>query len=380
MYVEVAVNLPPVRGTFDYHLPPNLRTSIRPGHLVTAPFGRRRVQGVVIRTKKQPSVPETRPIDELLDPKPVMSLQQIELADWMADYYHAPLIESLNLMIPAGLSQQADSIYRLMDESAVGESDLQDRIISLLKSRGDLRGRQIGRSLQRRRWQPSIEALVRKGVVERSSILDPPRVRPKTVRIVRLAVSPAEARSQYDQLGRPGAEAIKRRQAMLETLISETDPIEVTWLYAEHNAKSYDLDLLQERGLISIGEREVIRDPVEEIEFVPTQAPSLTADQAEVWERIAGSLRNKDGSGPRPFLLHGVTGSGKTEMYLRAVEETLSQGHSAIVLVPEIALTPQTIRRFLARFPDEVGLSHSQLSEGERFDTWRRCRDGEIKV
>ncbi|MGD8634275.1 MAG: primosomal protein N', partial [Anaerolineales bacterium] len=171
-----------------------------------------------------------------------------------------------------------------------------------------------------------------------------------------------------------------RRQAMLETLISETDPIEVTWLYAEHNAKSYDLDLLQERGLINIGEREVIRDPVEEIEFVPTQAPSLTADQAEVWERIAGSLRNKDGSGPRPFLLHGVTGSGKTEMYLRAVEETLSQGHSAIVLVPEIALTPQTIRRFLARFPDEVGLSHSQLSEGERFDTWRRCRDGEIKV
>jgi primosomal protein N' (replication factor Y) len=380
IYVEVAVNLPPVRGTFDYHLPPELRQAIQPGHLVTAPFGRRKVQGVVIRSKPKPSVPETRPVDELVDPHPVMSTQQIELAEWMSTYYHAPFIETLNLMIPPGLSQQADSLYHLLDENAEGESDLQSQIISLLKRRGDLRGRQLRRALSRRRWQPAVEALVRKEVVHRTSVLDAPQVRPKTVRTARLAVSPAEARSYYDELGRPGADTVKRRQAILETLIAKSTPLEVTWLYAEHDAKSYDLDLLEERGLISIGEREVIRDPIESIEYVPAEAPNLTPDQAKVWREIELALQKKDQARSHEFLLHGVTGSGKTEIYLRAVEETLARDRTAIVLVPEIALTPQTIRRFLARFPDEIGLSHSQLSDGERYDTWRRCREGDIKV
>ncbi len=380
IYVEVAVNLPPVRGTFDYHLPPELRQSVQPGHLVTAPFGRRKVQGVVIRRKQKPSVPETRAIDELVDPTPVMSADQIELAHWMADYYHSPLIESLNLMIPPGLSQQADSVYHLEDDNAQGESDLQDQIISMLRRRGDLRGRQLARSLARRRWQAAIDALVRKDMVSRRSVLDEPRVRPKTVRTVRLSVSPEEARAQYDQLGRPGAGTIERRKAILETLISESAPLEVGWLYAEHDAKPYDLDLLEEHGLVSIGEREVIRDPIEAIDFVLREAPTLTPDQAAVWNKIEAALQDRSGMGSGEFLLHGVTGSGKTEMYLRAVEQALVQGRSAVVLVPEIALTPQTIRRFLARFPDEVGLSHSQLSDGERFDTWRRCRAGEIKV
>ena len=379
-YVEVAVNLPPVRGTFDYHLPPELRKVVQPGHLVTAPFGRRKVQGVVIRKKRKPSVPETRPIDALVDPDPVMSTQQIDLADWIADYYHAPIIESLNLMVPPGLSQQADSVYHLEDQSAAGESEIQDRILSLLKDRGDLRGRQLGRALSRRRWQPAVEALVRRGIVKRTSVLDAPTVRPKTVRTVRLAVSPEQARAQYDQLGRPGAGAIERRQAMVETLISEGEALEIRQLTVQHDVKSYDLDLLEDRGLIALGEREVIRDPIESIEYVPAQAPSLTPDQQSVWARIEQALQAEAGSGTPEFLLHGVTGSGKTEIYLRAVEQTLANGRSAIVLVPEIALTPQTIRRFLARFPDDVGLNHSQLSDGERFDTWRRCREGEIKV
>lgn len=380
MYVEVAVNLPPVRGTFDYHLPPELRGSVLPGHLVTAPFGRRKVQGVVVRTLQQPSVPETRPIDGLLDPEPVMSPEQIELARWISDYYLTPLIESLTLMIPPGLSQQADSLYQLQNPEAQGDSELQSQIISLLKRRGDLRGRQLGRALSRRNWQPAADALVRKEIVSRTSVLDDPGVRPKTVRTVRLAVTPDRARAQYDQLGRPGAQAIKRRQAIMETLISEARPLEVTWLYAEHNAKSYDLDLLEDRGLISLGETEIVRDPIEAIEFVAAEAPTLTPDQKSVWSKIEHALQSDDRSEMPGFLLHGVTGSGKTEMYLRAVERTLDRGQSALILVPEIALTPQTIRRFLARFPDQVGLSHSQLSDGERYDTWRRCRSGEIKV
>lgn len=380
MYIEVAVNLPPVRGTFDYHLPPRLRQSVQPGHLVTAPFGHRKVQGVVVRHLQQPSVPETRPIDELLDPEPVLTAHQIELAVWMSVYYRTPLIESLTLMMPPGLSQQADSLYRLEDSEADGDSPLQQGILSLLNERGELRGRQIGRALPRRNWQAAAEALVRRGIVSRSSVLDAPRVRPKTIRTVRLALSPEQARARYDQLGRAGGQALARRRAMIETLIARGDAIEVGDLYEQHGGRSYDLNRLEEQGLITIESQEVIRDPVDEIDFIPSTAPPLTSDQMAVWVEIERSIRSTAEAGQQGFLIHGVTGSGKTEIYLRAVDETLAHDRTAIVLVPEIALTPQTIRRFLARFSEQVGLSHSQLSDGERYDTWRRCRSGEIKV
>jgi primosomal protein N' (replication factor Y) len=163
-------------------------------------------------------------------------------------------------------------------------------------------------------------------------------------------------------------------------LIQEGEPVEVQWLYAECGAKLSDLRYLEERNLISLSEAEVWRDPLESIDFVPSTPPRLTSDQANAWEVIQKTVRKAATESVTPFLLHGVTGSGKTEIYLRAVSETLTLGRRAIVLVPEIALTPQTVRRFLARFPGQVGLLHSQLSDGERYDTWRRCRAGTLGV
>jgi primosomal protein N' (replication factor Y) len=139
--------------------------------------------------------------------------------------------------------------------------------------------------------------------------------------------------------------------------------------------------MLEDREIIALSEAEVWRDPLEEIDYVPSIPPALTRDQDLVWSKISPSIKASSGGKPiPPYVLHGVTGSGKTEIYMRAVHETLGMGRRAILLVPEIALTPQTIRRFLARFPGQVGLSHSQLSAGERYDTWRRCRAGQIDI
>src|SRR5690606_28713297 len=130
--------------------------------------------------------------------------------------------------------------------------------------------------------------------------------------------------------------------------------------------------------LIALGEQEVFRDPLADRTFIPDTPPHLTPHQAAAWRTIEESLQ---GEGmPRPILLHGVTGSGKTELYLRAVEEVIRQGRSATILVPEIALTPQTVRRFGARFPGRMGLIHSGLSVGERYDTWRRARNGQLDL
>jgi primosomal protein N' (replication factor Y) len=380
MYVEVAVNLPPVRGTFDYHLPPSLRGNVVPGSLVIIPFGRRRVQGVVIHTPDKPAVEKTRPVEKLVDPRPVVTRKQIQLAFWLSKETYSPLIDCLTIMIPPGLSQQADTLYSLLDPEHAGESTTEERLIRLLEKRGPLRGRQIARALPHHNWRRAAEKLQRRGAIEQESFLPRPRARARRVRTARLAVPPDQARRAFDDLGRPGFDALQRRRVVLEKLIEKGEPQEVGWLYAQSDGNISDLRYLEERGLIVLGEAELWRDPTESIDYVPVEPPLLTSDQAAVWEPIHAAIEDLEGNHTPPFLLHGVTGSGKTEIYLRAVAQTLARRLSAIVLVPEIALTPQTVRRFLARFPGRVGLVHSQLSEGERYDTWRRSRSGQIDV
>ncbi|HZU86019.1 MAG TPA: primosomal protein N', partial [Anaerolineaceae bacterium] len=134
-------------------------------------------------------------------------------------------------------------------------------------------------------------------------------------------------------------------------------------------------------GLVILAETEIWRDPLSKIEVTQQQPPVLTPEQQGAWLTLRDGLHaSAAGQETQPFLLHGVTGSGKTEIYLRAVSETLAVGRQAIILVPEIALTPQTVRRFMARFPGRVGLVHSRLSPGERYDTWRRARAGQLSV
>jgi primosomal protein N' (replication factor Y) len=376
-FAEVAINLPQVRGTFDYHLPPHLRERIALGHLVTVPFGRQRTQGVVVKLPDSPAVPETKAVESLVDPFPVLTPAQIELAAWVAKTYHAGLIDALTLMLPPGLSQQADSVLRLIDTPLQAKNPMQQKVISLLQNRGELRSRQIAHAFPRQGWKAAVQALVRQGVLERESILDPPQVRPKHIRNARLQASPELARERVAKIGNPGSKAYSRRQGIIETLIAEGEAIEVSWLYAEHAASLADLRKLEAEGLIALSEAEVWRDPLEEVEFVPALPPRLTKDQQAVWLPLAEAIR---AGAYAAFLLHGITGSGKTELYLRSVAETLESGRTAIVMVPEIALTPQTVRRFVARFPGQVGLIHSELSAGERFDTWRRCRAGDLRI
>ena len=219
------------------------------------------------------------------------------------------------------------------------------------------------------------------GMITSQSVLPPPVMRPRRVRTVQLACSPETARQALPSLGNQGSAALTRRQAIIEFLINEPGPVNVPWVYAETGGNAADLTNLAEQGLLQLGEAEAWRDPLANLEFVAAEQPSLTSDQQSVYRIIETGLRaSAQGETVPPFLLHGVTGSGKTEIYLRAVSETLNAGRSAILLVPEIAMTPQTIRRVMARFPGRVGLIHSRLSEGERYDTWMRARLGQLDI
>ena len=382
-FCEVAVNVPQVRGVFHYHLPQELEEQVQPGHLVEVPFGGQTVQGVVLRAIDKPAVHETRPVLCLVDAETVLTPAQIALAEKISEQTLAPLADCIELMLPAGLAQQADVLYTLVKPATVTSTDAltpaQRSLLALLKRRGPLRGRQIDHALSHLNWRDAARQLTRRGILQSRSVLPPPSVQPKRVRTAQIAQSPEAIAAAIPGLGRSPVR--ERREAMLRFLLREPGQVDVTWVYAESGGNLADLHYLAERGLVSLGESEVWRDSLAGLDFVPSQPPPLIEDQRIVWEQIRADIQQIPGGENRlPILLHGVTGSGKTEIYLRAVAETIRLGRQAIVLVPEIALTPQTVRRFLARFPGQVGVMHSRLSPGERYDTWRRARLGKIAI
>ena len=383
VYVEVAINLPRISDSYHYHLPPELVGSVRPGSLVIVPFGSQRVQGVVLKFIETPEVADTRPVEALVDKKPALTHELMSLAEWMAHETLSSLGSCIDLMLPPGLSQRTDTMVHLNDDVEIdlsGLSPIEKRIVGMLEERGDLRGRQIDAAIRHLDWRGTLRKLAREGIVQTRAILPEPRVRPKTVRKVGLEIDPDELENFEGSLSRV-QKVHKRRIRILELLAEEPGLVEPGWIYDRTGARNYDLTALEEDGLIRIVDVQVWRDPLEEINFIQANPPELTHDQQRVWERIHAALKDvQQDPPPAPFLLHGVTGSGKTEIYLRAVRETLSSGKRAIILVPEISLTPQTVNRFLSRFPGRVGVVHSQLSEGERYDTWRRARDGELSI
>ena len=375
---RIAVNVPQVSGVFDYNVPVTLQARLGVGSLVTVPFGKQTVQGIVVDLPNESAVAELKEVSSLLDDVPVLTPQQIELANWISTQYLSSLSACLELMLPPGLAKQSDLLLHLVEEPVDEQlAPLQTRILSLLKKRGDLRGRQLDRALPNSDWRKSLPGLVKMGVVVSRSILQEPTIKAKTESSLQLLKLPG-AQEELRLLGKPGSGSFERRQGVLNLLQKESSALHVPFVRAETGATAADLRLLEQTGFIEISLVEVQRDPLFNYSTPSQEIPQLTPEQNEVVSLLEQQL---SGQSPRkPILLQGVTSSGKTEVYLRAVEETLRHGAQAIVLVPEISLTPQTVQRFTARFPGRVALIHSRLSDGERYDTWRRIRSGQASV
>ena len=378
-FVQIVVNVPAVSGIFDYSIPDSLLGSIGVGHLVIAPFGKQTVQGVVFRFIDQSSVPEVKEILALVDSAPVMTPAQIALAEAMAEATFSSLASAVSLFLPVGLSQEADVNYHLRNpDYEEASSRVASRLINLLKESGSLRGRQIDAHFRKVDWRKVATYLVKKGMLESKSVLPPARVRSKYIKTAQLAVPPEVLETEIDNLGKTEGTQTRRKKA-LQFLLQVKDAVNVSWVYAESGSNLADLQELEERGLIRLFETEIFRDPLEKTStpvdrYTSKEEIELTAEQNAALQEITHAISSLESN--QPFLLQGVTGSGKTEIYLRATEEAIRRGKQAIILVPEIALTPQTVHRFLSRFPGQVGLVHSKLSEGERYDTWRRARAG----
>lgn len=412
LYAEIALNQGGARQTYHYSVPDTIRPIVV-GQLVEVNFGTARAAGIVINLTENSPVPRTKPILSRLDLDPVVTPEQIELARWMSEHTLTSLGACLWLMLPGGVTRSGDRLYTLIsvpaspsevpeqqaeqipliaaveandpsisntasplaERTAEAESKtLAEQVIALLQERGPLRGAQIDHALPKTNWKRAIAPLLESGAIKREAILNPPTVGARYARTVSLAIPP----ERFDQVVaelklKPGS----GRAKVLNFLRDEPEPINAQSLIEQTKTNSGVLKRLADKGLITFGLADTWRDPLAGKEFVAVDPPPLTPDQAACWQAIRGSIEKRDG---QVFLLHGVTGSGKTELYLQAIDLALAQGRRAIALVPEIALVPQTVRRFMARFRERVALVHSDLTPGEQFDTWRRARAGDIDV
>jgi primosomal protein N' (replication factor Y) (superfamily II helicase) len=377
-YAEVAVNRD-VHGTFHYHIPDEFAARLLPGHLVRVGFGTAMEAGIVvdIHNTLPPDLQDiqTKPILELLDPNPVMTDEHLELAQWMSEAYLTPLGACLWLMLPPGLTGSSRKLVHLLDEAAEGSTESQTEILALLREKSPRPVNDIEKQVSIKTVGRVLRDLEQQGIIHVESVLAPASVSTKTVRTVIRTMPEDEILDALSRL----KSAHKQREVF--AYIARFDyPSDVSDIYDATNSNLGDLRNLELKGLIQFGERIIFRDSLADKDFVAGQPLQLSVEQREVWARIHPTLQVTAPTPSSKFLLHGVTGSGKTEIYLYAIAETLRQGRQAIFLVPEIALTPQTIRRVAERFPGKVAIIHGSLTTGERHDTRQRARRGEIGV
>ncbi|MBA7569721.1 MAG: primosomal protein N' [Dehalococcoidia bacterium] len=374
-YAEVSVNSPIAqRRTFSYAIPPHLEINV--GQAVWVPFGDKRLQGIVLELSPHPEVEETREIIGVIEPRPLLSPQQVSLARWISEYYLSPLFDAVALMLPPGFERRTITFISPtpppdgFDSSALNAE--QKQALELIREKGKLSLGQLGKTLGRKKAQSIVSQLVNKGLAAKSYELEKIRVKPKMVPYLSLAVAKTEAEKEAANLSKAPKQA-----SLLEYLARQNEP--VPWAEARENTKcsKATADALVKKGLAGFQEVEVRREPISYKDIVPSPPLTLTSAQKSAFEAIKSGLA---GGKAQTFLLHGVTGSGKTEVYLQALAETVKLDKKAIVLVPEIALTPQTIERFAARFPHRVAVLHSKLSLGEQFDEWQRIRKGDFDV
>ena len=381
--IRVLLNTPAKAGLFDYTVPPELAGQMRPGLMVVVPFNRSVHQAVVWAVNVTPEVKKLLPIQEIADPLPVMTEAQMRLAEKISERFLAPLYECVNVLLTDKVRRISNPVYRLLRQDMTFQTSLtqssdrdKDSLLELfIKNQGELDEALLNRTFGKNSWQKQMYALMRTGAVRKSLRLDSGGPAPKFESTAALAADIPDISgltlSRYHQVN-------ERRKAVLIYLREHGMEVFQAEVLGETGAKREDLNALEKQGLLTLQQREVWRSHRHYMQEGPEKPVDLTPEQTAACEAIVKGLQ---ANGPaEPVLLHGVTGSGKTEVYLRAAAEALRKGKQVLMLVPEIALTPQILARFERRFPGLVGVYHSRLGEGERYDTWRRGRNGEFRV
>ena len=377
--VKVAVSAAPysIDKPYSYLVPESLAAAAVPGVRVMVPFGRgnKESEGLILARVQEPKLPGSKAIRQILDPEPVLDKAGIDLALWMRGRYFCTVFEAVKTILPAGLWYGLREIWSLAMEPEAARSAAVGipgawQVLDLLEKQGGKADIRVLRDALGDGAEKPLKAM-KKAEILACETDAKRKIADKSHRMVELAVNTEDAYA----LTEPKRRSAPARYEVVNFLATagRTPAAEVSY-YTGASART--LKTMEKAGLIAFSEEEELRVPsLDDVE--PGPEIVLNEEQQRAFEEILGRVQ---AAKPSVTLLHGVTGSGKTQVYLRLVQETLALGKTAMVLVPEIVLTPQMMRKFSSYFGSRVAMLHSSLKMTERYDQWKRIRRGEVDV
>ena len=377
--VKVAVSAAPysIDKPYSYLVPDALAAAAVPGVRVMVPFGRgnKESEGLILARVQEPKLPGSKAIRQVLDPEPVLDKAGIDLALWMRGRYFCTVFEAVKTILPAGLWYGLREIWSLAMEPETARSTAVGipgawQVLDLLEKQGGKADIRVLRDVLGDGAEKPLKAM-KKAEILTCETDAKRKIADKSHRMVELAVNTEDAYA----LTEPKRRSAPARYEVVNFLATagRTPAAEVSYYTG---ASSRTLKTMEKAGLIAFSEEEELRVPsLDDVE--PGPEIVLNEEQQRAFEEILGRVQ---AAKPSVTLLHGVTGSGKTQVYLRLVQETLALGKTAMVLVPEIVLTPQMMRKFSSYFGSRVAMLHSSLKMTERYDQWKRIRRGEVDV
>ncbi|MEC1749296.1 primosomal protein N' [Bacillus mojavensis] len=365
--VIVDVSTKNIDRPFDYKIPDHLKGMIKTGMRVIVPFGPRKIQGFVTAVKDTSDLSgkSVKEVEDLLDLTPVLTEELMNLSSWLSDKTLSFKITALQAMLPAALKAKYEKELKIAEGADIPPQV--ERLFSETKSLlySDIPDHDTLKIIQKQVQKGHIDVTYK--VAQKAN--------KKMVRYIQANAGKDELSKQAEGLSRQAA----KQQAILHFFMTETEgaKIPAADLCKKTDASSATIKTLIQKGLLKETYEEVYRDPYQDKMFKKTEPLPLTDEQSAAFQPIRRALDNNK---HQVFLLHGVTGSGKTEVYLQSIEKVLAKGKEAIVLVPEISLTPQMVHRFKGRFGSQVAVMHSGLSTGEKYDEWRKIHRKEVRL
>ncbi|WP_431794376.1 primosomal protein N' [Bacillus altitudinis] len=363
--VIVDVTTKAIDRPFDYRVPDRFKGLVKAGMRVVVPFGPRKIQGFVTKIKEETDVQSgnIKDIVDLFDLSPVLTDELLELSHWLTEKTLSYHITALQSMLPAAMKAKYEKEIQVLSAEELPQSlkELFGQQESILYA--DIPPEQL-KPIQKHVQKGHLE--VRYHVSQKSG--------KKKVRTLQIAVTKEKLEEKQKQLKK---NAVKQKALLTFLFQANETTFLAKDLQQQTGASSQTIKALIQEGLLTESYEEIYRDPYRDREFTPSTPLDLTTEQAEAAKPIHQAVSDEK---HETFLLHGVTGSGKTEIYLQTIDHVLQKGKEAIVLVPEISLTPQMVQRFKERFGSNVAVLHSGLSTGEKYDEWRKIHRKEVKL
>lgn len=349
---------------FFYAIPDSLAFTLKVGHAVEVPFGHGTKTGIVTGFTDETAEYELKSIKNIKFAEPLVDEKNIELASFMQRQYIASLYECLRLMCPPGVFGSSDQKIRLLKDDVKMKNSTSERILAYLSAEG---GEATLSALKREFGNEAVKAL--RALKEKNIVAAESFDKNRATALKR----------KYASINESGREAklSNRARAQIKALeILKQGDIALSEC-SGYGITASAVKELEKKGFVSIYEAQKRRNPFSEKSVGTVKKLSPTEEQKTAIDEISSSAEKNTGE---TVLLHGITGSGKTEVFMQVIERVTAKGKGALVLVPEISLTPQMTDRFLGRFGDSVAILHSRLSVGERLDEWNRIKSGEAKV